>query len=105
MPVRIALTDRVTGARKVLSHTGASPELADIQPRWPDVVIYDPYFGPINQNWRLYLANDVVLFEPVDGSTVYTNARILTRKNYETTVLELTVDPVTGNVQYTQVAL
>lgn len=105
MPNRTALTDRVTGAIKALSHTGASPELVDPRPQWSDITLYGPYFGPISNNWRLFLSNGTLGFEAVTGMVSYSGSRILTRKNFETTVLELTVDPLTGNVVYTQVTL
>lgn len=102
MPPRIALSDRATGVIKVLAHTaGMASELANVDPRWSDVIYYGKNGGPYSGDWRLYLNNGNLAFEWAPG---YSNGRILTRRNFETHVLEITADN-NGNVVYTEVDL
>lgn len=108
MPPRIALTDRVTGEIKVLSHTAGAGaiELVDVNPRWPDVHIYgvngEPWYFDGTTHWRIYLSNGTI--HAGQSSTAGSSARILTRRGYDTTVLEITADAA-GSVVYTQVEL
>lgn len=108
MPPRIALTDRVTGEVKVLSHTAGAGavEFVDIDPRWPDVIIYghlqEPWYFDGTTHWRMVFSNGII--NPTASSTAGSSARILTRRGYDTTVLEITADAA-GSVVYTQVEL
>lgn len=90
MPPRIAMTDRVTGAVRVLSDDGAgNVVLAAVNPSWPDVIIYEAYEGPKSGDWQLYLSGGVLAFEFKQG---YNSAKILTRNGYLKTVVEITAD-------------
>lgn len=104
MPNRIALTDRTTGETKVLSHdVGASNlVLADVTASMSDVQRYGSHGGPYSGDYRLYLDNGALAFEYAQG---YASQRILTRRAFDTTVLELTVDLTNGSVVYTQIDL
>lgn len=105
MPVRIAMTDRVTGLIRVLSMTGTAPgltiDLVAINARWPDVIIFGPYEGPYSGNYRLLLDNGILSFEPAID---HNSPRIFTRRNFETTVLEITAGD-DGSVVYTEIEL
>jgi hypothetical protein len=97
------MTDRTTGLVKVLSHTGTPRgiNLVERQTTWPDVTLYAAYEGPYNGNWRLYLDSGSLAFE---AATDYNSSRILTRLNFDTTVLELTA-AADGSIVYTEVTL
>lgn len=99
MPARIALKDRTTGEFKVLSHAAGAGSfvLVDIDPKWVDVQKFGPYEGPYSGNYRLYLDNSVLAFELAAG---FNSPKILTRRAYDKTVLEITAD-TNGAVVYT----
>lgn len=109
MPVTMALVDRVTNAKGVLSFTGTVPSLSiaiiPITSAMRDVHVYAKQEGPYSGAYRLYLSNGVLAFEKVTGNVTYSSPRILTRRSFETTVLEITVNPANGAVVYTQVDL
>lgn len=104
LPNRIALTDRTTGETKVLSHdVGASNlVLADVTTSMSDITHFGMHDGPYSGDYRLYLNNGTLAFEYAPG---YASSRILTRRAFDTTVLELTVDLTNGSVVYTQIDL
>lgn len=96
MPPRIALTDRVTGALRVLSDDGAgNVVLATVNSKWPDVIKYAANEGPYDGDWRLYLSNGTLAFEFKRG---YNSAKILTRNAYMTTVVQITANQSTGAI-------
>lgn len=103
MPVRIALTDRVTGAVKVLSHSGSPGSLAisfvDIDPSWKDVAIYpvngEPWvLDPNGVAHRLFLASGVLNVGTT--ATPGNSALVLTRNGFDTHVLNITA--TTNNI-------
>ena len=95
MPPRIALTDRTTGAVRVLSDDGAGTVvLAVVNSAWRDVIKYKPYEGPHYGDWKLYLNSGQLAFERDPG---YNSAKILTRRNFATSVLEIKAS-TTGSV-------
>lgn len=106
MPNRIAMVDRTLATVGVLSHTGTPGALTiDIVPvntRWTDVTTYGPYDGPYFEEYRLYLDNGVLAAEYALG---YGSQTILTRRNFETTVLKVTINPLDGSVVYTEYEL
>lgn len=104
LPNRIAMRDRTTGEERVLSHDGApgSIDLVAVNPRWSDVTHYGSYDGPYDGDYRLYLDNGTLSAEYAAG---HSSSFILTRKNFETTVLRVTVDQVDGSVEYTEYEL
>lgn len=103
MPNRLALKDRTTGLYKVLSHTAGAGSfvLADIDPKWRDVQKFGTHEGPYHGDYRLYLDNAVLAFELAPD---HSNSRILTRRGFDKTVLEITAD-TNGAVVYTVYAL
>lgn len=109
MPITMALVDRVTGATGVLSFTGTVPSLSisiiPVTSAMRDVHVYGKQEGPYSGAYRLFLSNGVLAFEKVVGNVTYSSPRILTRRSFETTVLEITVNPANGAVVYTQVSL
>ena len=104
MPNRFALQDRTTGLYKVLGHTAGAGalELMDIDPRWTDVEKYGPNDGPYNENFRLYLDNGSLAAEYAPG---YNSRTILTRRDFDTTVLQITINQIDATIEYTQVDL
>lgn len=104
LPNRIAMRDRTTGAERVLSHNGApgSISLVAVNSRWSDVTHYGSYDGPYDGDYRLYLDNGTLSAEYAAG---HNSSFILTRKDFETTVLRVTVDQVDGSVEYTEYEL
>lgn len=101
MPPRIGLVDRETGEFKILSHNGTEVELADRTPTMSDVHDYGMYDGPHSGDYKLYLSGGELAFEYDPG---YNSAKILTRRNFETNVLEITADEA-GEVVVTAYAL
>jgi hypothetical protein len=101
MPNRIAMRDRTTGEEKVLSHdaTPGDIDLVDVNTRWSDVTHYGAHDGPYFGDYRLYLDNGTLAAEYALGHGSQT---ILTRKNFETTVLKITIDQTDGTVVYTE---
>lgn len=99
MPARLALKDRTTGNFKVLSHSAGAGSfvLADINPKWTDVQKFGTHEGPYSGDYRLYLDNSVLAFELAAG---FNSPKILTRRAYDKTVLEITAD-TNGAVVYT----
>ena len=100
MPNRIALQDRTTGLYKVLGNTAGAGalELMDINPQWSDVEKYGPNDGPYNENFRLYLDNGVLGSEYAAG---YNSRTILTRRDFDTSVLLITINQIDGTIEYT----
>lgn len=102
MPPRIAMTDRTTGAIKVLSDNGTNIVLQDPTSSMRDIVTYGPFDGPYSNNFRLYLNNGSLAFEVVvitSAQESYNSARILSRNGYNTTVVEVTANPDGSMVQ------
>lgn len=101
MPNRLAMIDRETGDTWVLSHTGdpGSLELDFVarDPRWLDVTLYGPYDGPYFGNYRLFLAYGTLMAEYAPG---YGSQTILTRRGFDTTVLQIKVDANTCLITY-----
>lgn len=108
MPVHIIMEDRVSGVQRSLSHMGnpGSLELDLItpDPRWPDTATFGPFAGPYVGNWRLYLASDVLTAEAMDPRNPHANLRVLTRKDFERTMLEITV-AANGTILYDEFAI
>lgn len=104
MPNRIAMRDRTTGEERVLSHDGTpgSIDLVAVDSRWSDVTHYGAHDGPYDGDYRLYLDNGTLTAEYAAGNS---SQFILTRKNFETTVLRITVNQTTGAVVYTEYEL
>lgn len=94
MPPRIALIDRTTGETRVLSHDGANVVLEAPTARMTDIQNFGSHGGPYSGNWRLYLNSGTLAFEYAEG---YNSAKILTRRNFDKQVLEITADD-TGQV-------
>lgn len=106
LPNRIAMRDRTTGEEKVLSHSG-TPGSLSVDPvtpssRWSDITRYGAYDGPYDGDYRLYLDNGTLHAEYVLG---HGNQYILTRKDFETTVLRITIDQVDASIVYTEYEL
>lgn len=106
LPNRIAMVDRVTGQMLVLGQAGSpgalTLSLQTIQPYWTDVTKHGPLEGPYTNEFRLVLSNGVLSAEYAPG---YSSRRLFTRNNNETTVLEITVNPNNGAVEYTETDL
>lgn len=106
LPNRIAMTDRITGDERVLSHTGSvgtlTLDLVAVNPAWLNVTTYGPHEGPYTGNWRLYLENGTLVAE----ATIlpHGNQRVLTRLANQRTMLDITVD-VDGNIVYTELTV
>src|SRR5687768_1103658 len=101
LPNRIALRDRTTGEEKVLSHTTGPGviDLVDVNSRWSDVTHYGAHDGPYDGDYRLYLDNGTLLGEYAQG---HGNQYILTRRDFDTTVLRVTVDQTDASIIYTE---
>lgn len=108
MPNRIAMTERDSKQLFVLSHTGTSPaltlDLVAVDPKWTDVTTFGVNDGPYVGNWRLYLNNGTLFAEAVDPANVLSNMRVLTRKGFESTMLDITVNN-NGTVIYTELTV
>lgn len=103
MPSRLALKDRTTGQFKVLSHNAGAGAvvLANIDPKWRDVQKFGTHEGPYSGDYRLFLDNSVLAFELAPN---HSNARILTRRSFDKTVIEITAG-TNGTVVSTQYPL
>lgn len=102
LPNRIAMLDRTAGEYGVLSHNGVSLDIVAVNSAWTDVEYYGPNDGPYTGDYRLYLDNGNLLAEYAAG---YASRYVLTRKNFETTVLRIEVDPTDGSVITSEYAL
>lgn len=106
MPSRMALKDRTTGVYKVLSHNGSPGALGfiltDITVQMTDVQRFGPEEGPYDGDYRLYLDNGTLAAEYAPG---HSNKQILTRRDFDTTVLRITINQVDATVVYTEVEL
>lgn len=96
MPNHIIMRDRFDDESLSLSHTGSpgtlTLDLITPNDRWTDISVFGPYDGPYVGNFRLYIENNVLLAEAVNPDTKHGNLRVLTRKNFERTMLEIGVD-------------
>lgn len=99
MPNYLILTDRITGQQKALLNNDALTAVVPTTPQaiWTSRAYFGPYEGPYSGDYRLYLSNGVLAFEYAPG---YTSPLILTRNNFNTTVLKITPD-THGNVVLT----
>lgn len=104
LPNRISMRDRITGAEKVLSHTSTPGAilLVNIDPKWSDVTHYGSHDGPYDGDFRLFLDNGTLTAEFAAG---HNSQFILTRKDFQTTVLRITVDQTNGAIVYTEYEL
>lgn len=101
LPRYIVMTDRTTGAQRVLSHNAAADTVDLIAlntAAHSDRVEFDAYEGPraeSNSNYRLVLDNGALSFEyaplPVGIGSI-SQPRILTRRVHQRAALHIDVD-------------
>lgn len=112
MPVRIVLTDRTDGLPYVLTHTGSPGSLVVavvpwvITPTGNDATVYGPLAeGPYDNGQLLRLISGVISFANTPVAANNSNGLILTRRGFESTVLQLTSNPGVTTVTYTEITL
>jgi hypothetical protein len=98
LPQNIVMTERFTGIKYFLTHTGSAGSLAlnlsTSIPITPDTTVYGPYDGPyVTGDVRLYIQSATLQAEPIaPGSiTAYGSQRVLTRRSNERRFLQISV--------------